>query len=210
MSTSIKIPSLGESIKEARILRWIKQDGEYVNADEPVVEIETDKASDNIPAPAAGIVRVTAQADQVVDVGATIGSIEPAEPPPVSREAPPSAKETPNTKETGVPILSPSTQRMVAERGIDPSTIAGTGRDRRIIKEDVIGAKATSEPIPDTRYPTPAPKERETRSKMSGIRQRIAERLVQSQRTTATLTTFNEVDMSAIVELRQRFKDKLK
>jgi 2-oxoglutarate dehydrogenase E2 component (dihydrolipoamide succinyltransferase) len=209
MSTSIKIPSLGESIKEARILRWIKQDGEYVNADEPVVEIETDKASDSIPAPAAGIVRVTAQADQVVDVGAIIGTIEPGEPPAVSREAPPSAK-TPSVKEPSVAVLSPSAQRIVAEEKIDPSTIAGTGRDGRIIKEDVIGAKATSEPKPDTRNPIPAPKERETRVKMSGIRQRIAERLVQSQRITATLTTFNEVDMSVIAELRQRFKDKFK
>jgi 2-oxoglutarate dehydrogenase E2 component (dihydrolipoamide succinyltransferase) len=232
MAVEIKVPSLGESITEARVLRWLKQDGEYAAVDEPVVEIETDKASDSIPAPAAGIVRTAAKPDQTVRVGAVIGRIEPGAPPanakaPARQATPAPAAPTPAApapKPAPTPSieksLSPAAQRIVAERGLDVANLEGTGRDGRIIKEDVLEQKAPvppakREPSPaasDTRHPipdTPA-KPRERRERMSTIRQRIAERLVQSQHTTATLTTFNEADMSAITDLRARVKDRFK
>ncbi len=225
----IKIPNVGESIKEARIVRWLKKDGEYVKADEPVLEIETDKASDSVPAPVAGIVRIKVPADQVVAIGAVVGSVEPG-PAPASRagETPrtlvssaTASAETPQTLASSAtaksgapvaaPVLSPAAQRVVAEQQIDSSKIAGTGRDGRIIKEDVAGkpSQANGAPAPAVAKPVPSG-ERETRKPMTAIRQRIAERLVASQQTTATLTTFNEADMSAINDLRARFKDTFK
>ena len=228
MSTDIKIPVIGESIKEARILRWLKKDGEYVKVDESLLEIETDKASDNVPAPAAGIVRIITAADQVVAVGGVIGKIEPGTPPPAAARSTsnvptPKAAATPSSTaaapakssaaESKEKVLSPSAERIVAEKGIDVSSISGTGRDGRIIKEDVLDGKGTegvANPADPTRATKAEGRDRETRQRMSGIRQRIAERLVQSQHTTATLTTFNEADMSAISELRIRYKDKFK
>jgi 2-oxoglutarate dehydrogenase E2 component (dihydrolipoamide succinyltransferase) len=207
MAIDIKVPSVGESITEARVVRWLKQDGEYVDADEPVVEMETDKASDTIPAPAAGIVRVVAKPDQTVAVGTVIGRIEPGSPPLKSdRAKQPSEKKPPVPKpvEKAAPaekVLSPAAKRIVAEEKLDVASIEGTGRDGRITKEDTISAVAT---------PAAPPRERETRERMSPIRQRIAERLLQSQQTTATLTTFNEADMSAINDLRSRYKDRFR
>jgi 2-oxoglutarate dehydrogenase E2 component (dihydrolipoamide succinyltransferase) len=208
MSVDIKIPTLGESIKEARILRWIKQDGDYVKADEPVLEIETDKASDSMPAPAAGIVRVVVAADQVVPVGTVVGKIEPGSAPPATT-APESKSAAATSSATArEAILSPAARRIVEEKGLDPTAIAGTGRDGRVTKEDVL--TATKEVLPPSTPSRPFPNSRETRERMSNIRQRIAERLVQSKQSTATLSTFNEADMSAINELRGRYKDRFK
>jgi len=198
----IKIPAVGESVKEARILRWLKSDGDYAKTDEPVLEIETDKASDSVPSPGDGIVRIKVQADQTVAVGAVVGTIEPGQAPAKSAAAP--AKTEPNP---AAPSLSPAAQRATTENQVDPATITGTGRDGRIIKEDV-PAKAVAKPVEVV--PPPAPGTRETRKPMSMLRQRIAERLVHSQQSTATLTTFNEVDMSAVMDLRTRHKDKFK
>jgi len=219
MSIDIKIPTVGESVKEARILRWIKQDGEFVKADEPVLEIETDKASDTVAAPAAGIVKLIVAADQVIAVGTVVGRIEPGSPPADAKknESPAPAKTKPQAQKSEEPILSPSARRIVEEEKLDPASIAGTGRDGRITKDDALAAmeKPKSAPLP-TASPlapssTPEPRDRrETRERMSGIRLRIAERLVQSQQSTATLTTFNEADMSAINDLRSRFKERFK
>jgi len=222
----IKIPNVGESIKEARIVRWLKNDGDYVKADEPVLEIETDKASDSVPAPTAGIVRIKAPADQVVAIGAVVGSIEPGQAPSTSKASAAAASasrgDNPRTLASSAtpsaaapataPALSPAAQRIVAEQQIDASKIAGTGRDGRIIKEDVLGiTPQTNGAAAPAAAAKPAPAgARETRKPMTAIRQRIAERLVSSQQTTATLTTFNEADMSAINDLRARFKDKFK
>jgi 2-oxoglutarate dehydrogenase E2 component (dihydrolipoamide succinyltransferase) len=222
----IKIPNVGESIKEARIVRWLKNDGDYVKADEPVLEIETDKASDSVPAPTAGIVRIKAPADQVVAIGAVVGSIEPGQAPSTLKAsaaaATASGGDNPRTLASSAtpsaappataPALSPAAQRIVAEQQIDASKIAGTGRDGRIIKEDVLGiTPQTNGAAAPAAAAKPAPAgARETRKPMTAIRQRIAERLVSSQQTTATLTTFNEADMSAINDLRARFKDKFK
>ncbi|MCE9530694.1 MAG: 2-oxoglutarate dehydrogenase complex dihydrolipoyllysine-residue succinyltransferase [Planctomycetes bacterium] len=205
----IKIPVIGESIKEARILRWLKQDGDYVKRDEPVLEIETDKASDFVPAPADGLVRILVKADETVAVGAVIGKIEPGSPPATAN----GSSEVKTPAKAKEPILSPAAQRVAAEKNIDPATITGTGREGRIIKEDVLAVKTkpVASPAPPESKPIPVdPGQRETRQRMTQIRQRIGERLVASQQTTATLTTFNEVDLSAINELRARYKDKFK
>jgi 2-oxoglutarate dehydrogenase E2 component (dihydrolipoamide succinyltransferase) len=222
----IKIPAVGESVKEARILRWLKQDGEFVKADEPVLEIETDKASDSVPAPGAGIVHIKIPADQVVAVGAVVGTIEPGQaPPPASRPSPASAPapvsaSAPVSAATAPRVLaaesipSPAAQRVMAERNVEAAAIVGTGRDGRIIKEDVLSApsKTNGEPTAPAAAARLAPEAqaRETRKPMSAIRQRIAERLVLSQQSTATLTTFNEADMTAVSELRTKHKDKFK
>ncbi len=203
MAVDIKIPSVGESITEARLVRWLKQDGEYVRADEPVAELETDKASDTIPAPADGIVRTIARPDEVVAIGAVIGRIEPGSPPasaPKKREA---------ARETRAAAPAPAATAVKETR-------AAASSAPQIVAEKKPGGDGpiTKESPPTSKEPAPEPRrrdgERETRSKMSPIRQRIAERLVQSQRATATLTTFNEADMSEIIKLRAVSKDPFK
>ena len=192
MAVDIKIPAVGESIKEARLVRWLKHDGDYVKADEPVAELETDKASDNITAPTAGILHTSVKEDQVVAIGTVIGRIEPGVPPPSNKKQEPVPKPAVEKKPVAKPAeakddaLPPAAQHIVAEKDAD--------HDTQATRQDVqVAVKVRGE--------------RETRSKMSPIRQRIAERLVQSQHTTATLTTFNEADMSAISELRARSKE---
>ena len=219
MATPIVIPSLGESIKEARILRWFKKDGEYVNRDESVLEIETDKATENVAAAASGVVRISTQADAVVAVGAVVGQIEEGAQPAkaqasaASKEAPREAPKPAPAAASEAPILSPAAQRIVAEQKLDPAKITGTAPGGRITKEDVLTAvESAKAPAPVNGPPTAKPEipagQRETRQRMTMIRQRIGERLVESQRSTATLTTFNEADMSAVMELRTRYKEK--
>ncbi|MEZ6142677.1 MAG: 2-oxoglutarate dehydrogenase complex dihydrolipoyllysine-residue succinyltransferase [Zavarzinella sp.] len=220
MAIPVVIPAIGESVVEGRLVQWFKKAGEFVEKDDPVCEIETDKATQPIPAPAAGILTPRASEDEIVAVGAVIGEIEPQAVPAKKDDSP----QTPAPKEdtskpaakTEEPILSPAAKRAAEEEGVDPATVTGTGRDGRIIKEDIYAAKPNgtakapaSQPVPAA-PPSRGDSPRETRSKMSGIRQRIAERLVESQQTTATLTTFNEADMSAINDLRAKFKDKFK
>jgi 2-oxoglutarate dehydrogenase E2 component (dihydrolipoamide succinyltransferase) len=212
---------VGESITEGRLARWLKPDGATVQADEMIVELETDKASQEIAAPAAGVLTIVVKEGETVQVGAVIGRIEekvgaekpapkaaaraeaakPAEPKPA--EPPAKAAE---------PVLSPAARRVAAEADLDPASIPGTGRGGRVTKEDALAAKAAPPPTGDGQRTTANGQRttRETRTRMSSIRQRIAERLVQSQQSTATLTTFNEADMTAIGELRARYKDRFK
>jgi len=247
MPIDIKVPSVGESVTEGRIARWLRPDGASVQRDEMVCELETDKATAEVPAPAAGVLRHAAREGDTVSIGAVIGSIDtagapaaaPARPATGNGPAPPRAPEgpRPSIPEKKVPVLLPAARRAAEEEGIDPSKVTGTGRGGRVLKEDVMaavgqvsnlsnkepGAPAATPPAPKPAEPA-APKPdgqvgnlshkqpgtRETRVRMSGIRQRIAERLVESQRTTATLTTFNEADMSAVMALREKFKDRFK
>jgi 2-oxoglutarate dehydrogenase E2 component (dihydrolipoamide succinyltransferase) len=237
----IKVPSVGESVTEGRLARWLKPDGAAVRRDEIVCELETDKATAEVPAPANGVLRHAAKEGDTVTIGAVIGRIDPAgapAAPAAARPAPPPAKppvaNAPGSPglEKKVPVLMPAARRAAEEAGVDPSKVAGTGRGGRILKEDVLAAAAKSagngEPAPTTpaapavanapSSPTPVPAaqthapvgQRETRTRMTGIRQRIAERLVQSQQTTATLTTFNEADLSAVMSLREKYKDRFK
>src|SRR5262245_54139964 len=215
----IKVPSAGESVTEGRLARWLKPDGAAVQRDELVCELETDKATAEVPAPVAGILRHRAKEGDTVTIGAVIGAIDPAGAPRAAVPARPNATATPPAPaDRKVPVLMPAARRAAEEQGVDPSRVAGTGRGSRILKEDVMAAATqpakpaaqpgvvASDQKPDGEVGKPSydrvSDRRETRVRMTGIRQRIAERLVQSQQTTATLTTFNEADLSALMALR--------
>jgi 2-oxoglutarate dehydrogenase E2 component (dihydrolipoamide succinyltransferase) len=223
----ITVPGVGESITEGILARWLKPDGSLVQSGEPLFELETDKATSVVPAPGTGVLRTSATEGQTVAIGTTVGSLDP-DAKPVAPEA--TANETAAAaippadgaaRPEAVP-LSPAVRRLVAENEIDPAQIKPTGPGGRIVKSDVLAhleapAPAASKPEPAGRFepsatPAPAPAartagERETRQRMSGLRQRIAQRLVEAQQTAAILTTFNEADMSRVSELRSRFKE---
>jgi len=232
MPVEIRIPTLGESVSEGVIVRWIKHDGDAVRLDEPLLELETDKATVEIPATAGGVLHVVKAQGETVQVGDVVAHIEAgaSEPATVAPAAPPPAappreaggtvvtEEAPAAKG----ILSPAVRRLIEEHGLDPQAIKATGRGGRLTKGDVLAhldtaaapqpptPPAAPEPPPQrpalTIAPRPTPSADEERVPMTHLRQRIAERLVQAQHTAAILTTFNEVDMSAVMELRARHK----
>jgi len=224
MAVSISVPSVGESITEGSIARWIKKDGDLVRADEPIFELETEKASNEVPSPAAGRLSINVKEGARVTIGQVVGSIEPADVPAATKTppaaptatpaAPPKAEPTPKSDHA----MSPAARAMVAEKGIDPASVAGSGKHGVLTKQDVLEHIEKSNAVKDgSAAPPPVPQnqvvsldQRETRQRMSSIRARIAQRLLQSQQTTASLTTFNEADMSAISDLRVRYKDKFK
>ncbi len=214
-AVEIKVPSAGESVTEAVLNRWIKKDGDSVRRDEPVAELLTDKAGSEVLAPVSGTLHTAAAEGDTVAVGSVIGRVEEGAVAPAPRTTQPAV--APTAKPAAVVALapaagmSPSARVLVESKGIDTSGLSGSGRGGRIIKEDVLAAKSVGNGAPAaTAVPARAPGERETRTRMTALRQRIAARLIESQQTTATLTTFNEVDMSAINELRARYKDKFK
>jgi len=223
MSVEIKVPALGESITEATIGEWLKQPGDPVAADEPVASLETDKVSVEVPAPAAGVMGAHAvQPGATVEVGAVIGTIEAgaaaAAPSPAAASAPaPSPAAAEPEEAAGDLTLSPSVRRLVLEHGLDPSQIRGTGKDGRLTKEDVLAAvEQAKAPRPNpapTAAPSPAPapapagERREERVRMTRLRQTIASRLKEAQNTAAMLTTFNDVDMTAVMDARARYKE---
>jgi 2-oxoglutarate dehydrogenase E2 component (dihydrolipoamide succinyltransferase) len=227
MSVEIKVPALGESITEATIGEWLKKPGEAVKADEPIASLETDKVSVEVPAPVAGVMGAyAAQPGDTVQVGAVIGVIEeggaaaaPAPAPAPAAVAQPAAPAPAPMVEAEEPAgdltLSPSVRRLVLEHGLDPSQIRGTGKDGRLTKEDVLAAieQARAKPAaPVAPAPAPVPAaaagaRREERVRMTRLRQTIATRLKEAQNTAAMLTTFNDVDMSAVMEARAKYKD---
>ncbi len=223
--TEILVPTLGESVSEATVATWLKKEGEAVKADEPIVELETDKVTLEVNAPSDGvIVKITAGEGDNVEVGALLGEIEAgaaandAAPAEEKKEDAPKAAED---KSSDNEKLSPAVQKLVDEHSLDASKIKGTGKDGRLIKEDVQNfldthGKAAETPAPDAvpvhKVETPAaPKreagEREERVRMTRLRQSIAKRLKEAQNTAAMLTTFNEVDMGAVMDLRKQYKD---
>jgi 2-oxoglutarate dehydrogenase E2 component (dihydrolipoamide succinyltransferase) len=236
MPVDVRIPTLGESITEGVIVRWIKSDGDVVQVDEPLLELETDKASVEIPAETAGLLKILKAAGETVQVGDVVGRIETAgmrTEAPATAATPPAAPApaAPLQVTPPSPVLSPAVRRLVEEYGLDPQSIRASGRGGRLTKSDVLvhletaaaapqaAAPRAVEPQPPqaaeagkrpqlTIAPRPAaaPGADEERVPMSRLRQRIAERLVQAQHTAAILTTFNEVDMSAVMELRARHK----
>jgi len=218
MSTEVKVPVLGESVSEATIGQWLKQPGEAVALDEPIASLETDKVAIEVNAPAAGVLgqHLAAVGDTVV-VGALIATIEAggaavaAAPAPAPVAAAPVAPAESASESTDPAVLSPAVRRAVLEYGIDPATIKGTGKDGRITKEDVVAAAQTKPASPAASVSVPATvavnDRREERVKMTRLRQTIAKRLKSAQETAALLTTFNDVDMSAVMEARNRFKD---
>lgn len=239
MKIDIKVPSVGESVTEATISEWSKKNGAAVKRDEVVLVLETDKASVEVVAEQDGVLSTIAKEGDVVKVGAVVGSLDttatstaaPTAAPaaPTKPSAPPAAKATNGSAKSGVSLidpaqsLSPAVRRIVEEQKIDPKTVAGTGRGGRITKADVLepmnlgqaAASVTSSPaMPAPRAPAPMimreGKEDIERVPMTTIRRRIAQRLVEAQHTAAILTTFNEIDMSAVSALRNKYKDKFK
>ena len=258
MSIEIRVPALGESVTEATVGKWFKQPGEAVNADEPLVELETDKVTVEVPAPAAGVLGdILVKSGATVAVGSVLaalkdaaakssatapGSAKAAAPPP-----PPSPQPKPEHVATraqeagpsaGAPPPPPAALKALTEAGLEPSDVHGTGRRGQILKEDVINAVAAAArpaaappvreapsaamapnavAIPeaqativmrDVRLPSPAnDATREERVRMSKLRQTIARRLKEAQNAAAMLTTFNDVDMSAVMALRAQYKD---
>ena len=228
--TEIRVPTLGESVTEATIGRWFKKAGEAVAVDEPLVELETDKVTIEVPAPSAGTLgEIIAKDGETVAVGALLGQItdgaaKPAAAAPAkqaapatSQPAPAASAAAPKAQPTDVP-LAPSVRKLSAESGVDAATVPGSGKDGRVTKGDMLAAieKAASAPTPvnqpaaavQVRAPSPADDAaREERVKMTRLRQTIARRLKDVQNTAAMLTTFNEVDMSHIMALRTQYKD---
>jgi len=222
MPTEIKVPSLGESITEATVSKWLKQPGEPVAVDEAVAELETDKVTLEIPAPAAGtLAEILAPEGANVPVGALLGTIAdgPAVAPHPARgereEKSPSSRtsgerEGPAQREgegqRALERSGPAVRKLIEETALNPQRIPPTGPGGRLTKADVISARAPSQPAP---APAPAPVtgEREVRVRMSRLRRRIAERLKAAQNTTAMLTTFNEIDMSQAIALRERHRE---
>ncbi|QNO28634.1 2-oxoglutarate dehydrogenase complex dihydrolipoyllysine-residue succinyltransferase [Sphingopyxis sp. OPL5] len=231
MSTEVKVPTLGESVTEATVGEWLKQPGDAVALDEPIASLETDKVAVEVPSPVAGVMgqQVVAAGDTVA-VGAVIATIEagsgkaaaPAAPasapaPAAKAEAAAPAPAATASEDTGdgVTTLSPAVRRLVLEHGVDPSKIKGSGKDGRLTKEDVLAA-ANNAPEAPAAAPPPAaaapaasgaPGRREERVKMTRMRQTIAKRLKSAQETAAMLTTFNDVDMSAVMATRDKYRE---
>jgi 2-oxoglutarate dehydrogenase E2 component (dihydrolipoamide succinyltransferase) len=245
----VTVPSVGESITEGILSRWHKADGATVRSGEPLFELETDKATSDVPAAGSGVLRIAVKEGQTVAVGATVATIDPADstataPPDAKKEPatakpqpakePPAAKKEPVTAKpqpakeppasaaaaparasaTASQPLSPAVRRLVSEEHVDVSQVAATGPGGRITKGDVLSFLEAPRPTApaspgavllatDTGRSAP----RETRQRMSGLRQRIAQRLVEVQQTAAILTTFNEADMSKVIELRTLYKE---
>src|SRR5215470_16445117 len=230
----IRVPALGESVTEATIGKWFKKPGDPVVVDEPLVELETDKVTIEVPAPAAGVLAdIAAKDGETVAVGALLGQIKegapaPGKAPPAPTGRPDQKTETTapgggeepqaDVKPAGVAPLAPSVRKMAAETGIDVATVSGTGKDGRVTKGDMMAAieRAASAPTPvqqpaaavQVRAPSvPDDASREERVRMTRLRQTIARRLKDVQNTAAMLTTFNEVDMTEVMALRNHYKD---
>jgi 2-oxoglutarate dehydrogenase E2 component (dihydrolipoamide succinyltransferase) len=216
----IRVPTLGESVTEATVGKWFKQPGDAVAVDEPLVELETDKVTLEVPAPAGGVLSdIAAKNGDTVAVGALLGQIKEgagaapkAAPPPKAPEPPRAAAASAKSTEMPMP---PSVRKMAAESGVDPSKVAGTGMHGQVTKGDMLSAieRAAAAPTPvaapvQMRAPSPADDAaREERVHMTRLRQTIARRLKDAQNTAAMLTTFNEVDMSAVMHMRNQYKD---
>ena len=224
----IRVPTLGESVTEATIGKWFKKPGDAVAVDEPLVELETDKVTIEVPAPAAGVLGAIAAKDgDTVAVGAVLGRIEegaasakseaaasvPPAPPVQATVSPPVA-----ARSSAEAPLAPSVRKLSAESGVDAATLAGSGKDGRVTKGDMLAAieRAAAQPTPvaataaavQLRAPTPPDDAaREERVRMTRLRQTIARRLKDAQNTAAMLTTFNEVDMSHVMALRSQYGD---
>jgi 2-oxoglutarate dehydrogenase E2 component (dihydrolipoamide succinyltransferase) len=235
----VNVPQLSESVAEATLLQWKKKPGDAVAVDEVLIEVETDKVVLEVPAPSAGVLVSVAKGDggtvvsgeliATIDTEAKAGSAAPAPAAQTAAAAPAPAPTSAAVAAAKAGVAMPAAAKLMAEAGIPPSQVAGTGRDGRITKGDVIGAieagARTPAPAPaPTGTPAPArpalPEVKapidlsalasrpEQRVPMSRLRQRVAERLVQSQSTAAILTTFNEVNMQPVMEMRNRYKDK--
>ena len=232
MATEVLVPTLGESITEATLGEWLKQPGDAVAADEPIASLETDKVSVEVPSPVAGTMGQHAvQVGDTVSVGAMLATIDAAgttAPGAPAQEAAPQPAVTRSPEpepaaSADAAALSPSVRRAVLEHGVDPATVTGTGKDGRLTKEDVAAAASSKQvpsaaegPATPAAAPAAAPQtpsvaastgRKEERVRMTRLRQTIARRLKEAQNTAAMLTTFNDVDMTAVIEARAKYKD---
>ncbi|WP_127090937.1 2-oxoglutarate dehydrogenase complex dihydrolipoyllysine-residue succinyltransferase [Aquabacter cavernae] len=223
MATEIRVPTLGESVTEATIGKWFKKPGDAVKADEPLVELETDKVTVEVPAPTSGVLaEIVAKDGETVGVGALLGSIgagsgaaaapAAAAPKPAAAPAPAPAAAAPAAAASGA--NGPAVSRLAAESGVSPAAVSGSGKDGRVTKGDMLAAisagasAAAPAPVSVPRVASaPVDAVREERVKMTKLRQTIARRLKDAQNTAAMLTTFNDVDMTAVMSLRGQFKD---
>ncbi|SFC48498.1 2-oxoglutarate dehydrogenase E2 component (dihydrolipoamide succinyltransferase) [Parapedobacter composti] len=238
MSVEIKVPTVGESITEVTLSQWLKQDGDYVEMDENIAELESDKATFELPAEKAGILRIVAQEGDTLSIGALVATIEEGAAPagngdkqadkpasPQEDKAQTAGKPEPATDADGegsnyaTGTASPAAAKIIREKNLDPASIQGTGKDGRITKEDAEKAEApkaqpasTAKPASDkTAAPKTTPGSRnERREKMSSLRKTISRRLVAVKNETAMLTTFNEVNMKPIMDLRAKYKELFK
>ncbi len=234
MATEVKVPTLGESVTEATVGQWLKKPGETVALDEPIVSLETDKVAVDVPSPVAGTLGdIIAKEGDTVNVGALLAMVnegaaaaaapaasaapaakaEAAAPAPAASAPAPAASDE---DEGGNLTLSPAVRRLVLEHGLDPSKIKGTGKDGRLTKDDVTAAvaagtakAAASAPAsaPAADAPAAGPTRAQERVKMTRLRQTVAKRLKEAQNTAAMLTTYNDVDMTNIIEARAKYKD---
>ncbi len=216
MTTEIRVPQLPESVADATLVAWRKQPGEAASRDENLADLETDKVVLEVPAPAAGVVKewkvqpgTTVKSGDLLAIyeegakgaAASAPAAAPAAPAPVASAPAAAAK-------AGDPKLSPAVRRVVEETKVDPASVTGTGRDGRLTKADVISAASAPKAAAAPATVAPSGPRAEQRVPMTRLRARIAERLVQAQHTAALLTTFNEVDLTAVTELRARHKDR--
>ncbi|MBN8820363.1 MAG: 2-oxoglutarate dehydrogenase complex dihydrolipoyllysine-residue succinyltransferase [Sphingomonas sp.] len=238
MATEVKVPTLGESVTEATVGQWLKKPGDAVKVDEPIASLETDKVAVEVPSPVAGVMgELLVKEGDTVNVGAVIATVTEggapaakaasAAPAPAKAETAPAAAPAPAPAAapaaapsadveatSGAITLSPAVRRLVLEHGLDPSRIAGSGKDGRLTKDDVMAAIAAGTAVaaaPASAAPVAAvatgPSRRQERVKMTRLRQTVAKRLKEAQNNAAILTTFNDVDMSAVIAARAKYKD---
>jgi 2-oxoglutarate dehydrogenase E2 component (dihydrolipoamide succinyltransferase) len=224
----VKVPSVGESISEVTIASWLKKDGDMVKLDEAICSIESDKATLEISAPKAGKLKILVKEGETVAIGTKVAEVDETASAGASAtatvESKAPAKEAPATTQIqrenaeSKNFPSPAAAKILAEKGVDPSSVTGSGRDGRITKGDALSAELKAQPVSQdsslkalARETMASSFSRESRrEKMSGLRKTIASRLVAAKNTTAMLTTFNEVDMSQVMELRKKYKDSFK
>jgi 2-oxoglutarate dehydrogenase E2 component (dihydrolipoamide succinyltransferase) len=211
----MKVPSPGESITEVEIAEWLVQEGDYVEKDQAIAEVDSDKATLELPAEASGTVTFKAEVGDAVEVGAVVCLIDTSAAKPEGGDAPKAAAstpevaaapkaETPSNTTYATGSASPAAKKILSEKGIEATAITGTGKDGRITKEDAVKA------VPAMGQPVNVEGRGVSRSKLSMLRRKVAERLVTAKNETAMLTTFNEVDMSPIFELRKQYKETFK
>lgn len=225
MSIEIKIPAVAESVTEAMVAEWYVEDGAFVELDQPICSLETDKASMDISAETSGIISLIAEEDHVAQVGEVIATLIPGEgsvPSPaleVNESVPPQASISLASDSYASGHPSPAAGVILASKEIDSASVSGSGKDGRITKEDALAAKAPVTEVPKSKAPAPKKadtgpaknlEEGQSRKKMSMMRRKLAERLVGVKNRTAMLTTFNEVDMSAIMNIRKLYKDQFR
>ena len=215
MILEMKVPSPGESITEVEIAEWLVQEGDYVEKDQAIAEVDSDKATLELPAEASGTVTFKAEVGDAVEVGAVVCLIDTSAAKPEGGDAPKAAASTPEVVATpkaetpsnttyATGSASPAAKKILSEKGIEATAITGTGKDGRITKEDAVKA------VPAMGQPVNVEGRGVSRSKLSMLRRKVAERLVTAKNETAMLTTFNEVDMSPIFELRKQYKETFK